>query len=119
GRPQRASLSVNEPPRRQFMAFGATAAGTAAVAYLGGRWLSERANVTTAEKDIRFPAPAITAPPLPPGTNLPTPGLTPFITSNSNFYRVDTAIVLPQIPPSSWQLRIHGMVSRELTLTFD
>jgi Oxidoreductase molybdopterin binding domain len=32
---------------------------------------------------------------------------------------VDTAIVLPQVDPSSWQLRIHGMVEREITLTFD
>ena len=27
--------------------------------------------------------------------------------------------MLPQVVPSSWQLRIHGMVSREITLTFD
>jgi DMSO/TMAO reductase YedYZ molybdopterin-dependent catalytic subunit len=47
------------------------------------------------------------------------PGITPFITANSQFYRVDTAIVLPQVNPDSWQLRIHGMVSKEITLTFD
>jgi DMSO/TMAO reductase YedYZ molybdopterin-dependent catalytic subunit len=45
--------------------------------------------------------------------------LSSFITPNSSFYRVDTAIVLPEVPPSSWQLRIHGMVARELTITFD
>ena len=32
---------------------------------------------------------------------------------------MDTAIVLPQVDPSSWQLRIHGMVNREITLSFD
>ena len=32
---------------------------------------------------------------------------------------MDTAIVLPQVDPTSWQLRIHGMVSREITITFD
>ena len=51
--------------------------------------------------------------------NLKIPGLSSFITPNADFYRVDTAIVLPEIAPSSWQLRIHGMVDRELTLTFD
>ena len=51
--------------------------------------------------------------------NLKIPGLSSFITSNADFYRVDTAIVLPEIAPSSWQLRIHGMVDKELTLTFD
>ena len=51
--------------------------------------------------------------------DLRIPGLSSFISPNATFYRVDTAIVLPQIPPKSWHLRIHGMVSRELTLSFD
>ncbi len=101
------------------MTLSATAAGTAAVGYLGGRLLSERASVTQAERALRLPRPAVPAPPLPAGTDLRIPGLSSFITPNSSFYRVDTAIVLPQIPPSSWQLRVHGMVSKELTLTFD
>ncbi|HEX9032748.1 MAG TPA: molybdopterin-dependent oxidoreductase [Streptosporangiaceae bacterium] len=112
-------LALTEPPRRQFMTLGAVAAGTAAVAYVGGRLLTERASVASAVRSLRLPAPARPAPPLPGGADLRIPGLSSFITPNSTFYRVDTAIVLPQIPPSSWQLRIHGMVSRELTLTFD
>src|SRR5262249_59126616 len=40
-------------------------------------------------------------------------------TINGSFDRCDAAIVLPEIPPSSWQLRVHGMVAREITLTFD
>ena len=51
--------------------------------------------------------------------NLDVPGISPFVTSNAAFYRVDTAIVLPQVDPDSWQLRIHGMVERDLTITFD
>ena len=119
GSRQRASLTVNEPARRQFMALGATAAGTAAAAYFGGRLLSERANVSAAQSSLKLPPPAAPPPPLPVGTDLRIPGLSPFITPNSAFYRVDTAIVLPQIPPSSWQLRIHGMVRNEIVLTFD
>jgi DMSO/TMAO reductase YedYZ molybdopterin-dependent catalytic subunit len=114
----RASLTVAEP-RRRFLALGATAAGASAVAYLGGRLLSEHANVTSAQRSLRLPAPARAAPPLPVGSELRIPGLSPFITPNPAFYRVDTAIVLPQIPPANWRLRVHGMVSRELTLTFD
>jgi len=26
---------------------------------------------------------------------------------------------LPQVDPASWQLRIHGMVEREITISFD
>jgi DMSO/TMAO reductase YedYZ molybdopterin-dependent catalytic subunit len=115
----RPALKVTEPPRRQFMKASATTAGLAGAAYLGGRLLGERSSVTLAEKSLRLPKPAVTVPPLPAGVDFGIPGLSSFITPNSSFYRVDTAIVLPQIPPSSWQLRIHGMVSRELTLTFE
>jgi DMSO/TMAO reductase YedYZ molybdopterin-dependent catalytic subunit len=114
-----AVLSVSEPPRRQFMTLGAVATGVAAVSYVGGRLLTERANVSAAVNSLRLPAPATPAPALPVGADLATPGLSRFVTANPAFYRVDTAIVLPQIPPSSWQLRIHGMVRRELTISFD
>jgi DMSO/TMAO reductase YedYZ molybdopterin-dependent catalytic subunit len=117
--PAAASLRVSEPPRRQFMLLSAATAGTAAVAYVGGRMLSEVSSVSAAEHSLRLPAPAKPAPPLPSGVDLHIPGLSSFITPNSAFYRVDTAVLLPQIPPSSWRLRIHGMVSRPLTLTFD
>jgi DMSO/TMAO reductase YedYZ molybdopterin-dependent catalytic subunit len=118
-RPRTASLKVTEPPRRQFMKASATTAGLAGVAYLGGRLLGERASVTQAEKSLRLPKPAFAAPPLPAGVDFKIPGLSSFVTPSSAFYRVDTAIVLPQIPPSSWHLRIHGLVRRELTLTFE
>jgi DMSO/TMAO reductase YedYZ molybdopterin-dependent catalytic subunit len=107
------------PPRRSFIATSAVVAGTAVVAGLGGRLLGERASVSIAQKTLRIPPPARAAPPLPAGTHFDIPGLSSFITPNASFYRVDTAIVLPEIPPSSWQLRIHGMVEKELTLTFD
>jgi DMSO/TMAO reductase YedYZ molybdopterin-dependent catalytic subunit len=58
-------------------------------------------------------------PPLPGGVNLGIKGLSSFITPNSSFYRVDTALLLPQVAPQSWTLRIHGMVEREITLNFD
>ena len=109
---------MREPDRRQFMTLSAAAAGGAAVAYAGGRLLSERGNVTAAIKSLKLPAAAQPVPPLPAGVHPQVPGLPPFITPNSAFYRVDTAIVLPQIPPSSWQLRLHGMVQREVTLSF-
>jgi DMSO/TMAO reductase YedYZ molybdopterin-dependent catalytic subunit len=119
GQPRTASLRVSEPARRQFMAYGAAAAGAAAVSYVGGRLLTESASVAKDVKSLKLPAPASPAAPLPRGVDLHVPGLEPFITPNGSFYRVDTAIVLPQIPPSSWHLRIHGMVSKQLTLTFD
>jgi len=107
------------PQRRSFLAASAATAGVATVAGLAGRLLAERSSVASARSALRIPEPAQTIPGLPGGVNLDIPGLSSFITSNTNFYRVDTAIVLPQVDPSSWQLRIHGMVQREITLSFD
>jgi DMSO/TMAO reductase YedYZ molybdopterin-dependent catalytic subunit len=68
---------------------------------------------------LRFPRPAVLAPPLPTASDLSIPGLSSFITPDDSFYRVDTALFLPQVDPATWKLRIHGMVQREVTITFD
>jgi DMSO/TMAO reductase YedYZ molybdopterin-dependent catalytic subunit len=117
-RPQRTAVTAGTP-RRRFLVSGAAAAGTAAVAGVAGRLLAEHSSVATAQAALRVPAPVHPAPPLPAGNNLPVPGISSFITPNASFYRVDTAIVLPEVPPSSWQLRLHGMVAREITVSFD
>ncbi len=106
------------PGRRQFLTSGGVAVATAAAGALAGRELITRRNVSLARAALRFPEPAVPAPPLPPGSNLGIPGLSPFITPNGSFYRVDTALLLPQVDPATWQLRIHGMVRREVILTF-
>jgi len=108
-----------EPARRSFLAASVATAGIAATAGLAGRLLAERSSVATARSAVKIPRPTGTGPALPPGTDLDIPGLASFITPNNDFYRVDTAIVLPEVDPTSWQLRIHGMVSREITITFD
>jgi DMSO/TMAO reductase YedYZ molybdopterin-dependent catalytic subunit len=108
-----------EPARRSFLAASVATAGIAATAGLAGRLLAERSSVATARSAVKIPRPTGTGPALPPGTDLDIPGLASFITPNNEFYRVDTAIVLPEVDPTSWQLRIHGMVSREITITFD
>src|ERR1700750_3279384 len=112
-------IAAEGPPRRSFLAAGAAAAAIGAGAGLVGRLLTERGSVARAQKALRIPKPAVTTQALPSGVDLNIPGLAPFVTPNAKFYRVDTALVLPQVDPSSWQLRIHGMVNREITLTFD
>jgi DMSO/TMAO reductase YedYZ molybdopterin-dependent catalytic subunit len=107
------------PRRRSFLAASAVTAGIAAGTGLAGRLLTERTSVASAQKNLRIPKPAVTTQALPPGADLDIPGLAPFVTPNASFYRVDTSLVLPQVDPSRWQLRIHGMVRREITLTFD
>ncbi len=108
-----------QPDRRRFLINGSVAVAVAGVGALAGRALTERSGVAQARAALRIPRPEHTVPGLPSGTDLHIPGLSPFITPNGDFYRVDTAIILPQVAPSSWQLRIHGMVEREITLTLD
>jgi DMSO/TMAO reductase YedYZ molybdopterin-dependent catalytic subunit len=105
--------------RRRFLTGSVVAAGGAAAGGLIGNALAGRTAVTGSRATLRIPAPAKPAPPLPPGTDLHIPGLSPFLTPNGSFYRVDTAIVLPQVSPQSWRLRVHGMVDREITLSLD
>jgi DMSO/TMAO reductase YedYZ molybdopterin-dependent catalytic subunit len=111
--------ATSDPGRRSFLAASVVTAGIAGVAGLAGRTLAERNSVASARSALRLPSPSRSVAGLPPGVNLGIPGLSSFITPNSAFYRVDTTLVLPQVAPSAWQLRIHGMVNRELTITFD
>jgi DMSO/TMAO reductase YedYZ molybdopterin-dependent catalytic subunit len=106
------------PARRQFLVGSGIAAAAAVAGTVAGRQLATRRDVTLARGALRFPRPAVAAPPLPAGSDLHIPGLSSFITPNDSFYRVDTALLLPQVDPSTWQLRIHGMVQREVTITF-
>jgi DMSO/TMAO reductase YedYZ molybdopterin-dependent catalytic subunit len=47
------------------------------------------------------------------------PGLTPIVVPNDRFYRIDTALLVPSVDTAGWTLRIHGLVDRETTLTWD
>jgi DMSO/TMAO reductase YedYZ molybdopterin-dependent catalytic subunit len=68
--------------------------------------------VARSREAIKLPAAADPAKPLPPGI---APG---FTTANTGFYRVDTALTVPNIDVSTWSLRIHGMVGKELSLSY-
>ncbi|HEY0719311.1 MAG TPA: molybdopterin-dependent oxidoreductase, partial [Streptosporangiaceae bacterium] len=107
------------PARRGFLVGSGVAAGATVVTAFAGRELNARQSVTQARSLVRIPKATQPAPALPAGTDLHIPNLSSFVTPNSSFYRVDTAIVLPQVDPGSWKLRIHGMVDREISITFD
>jgi DMSO/TMAO reductase YedYZ molybdopterin-dependent catalytic subunit len=105
--------------RRSFLLTAGVTVAAAAIGEVAGRSFATRKNVSIAQAAVKFPRAAVPAPPLPAGVNLPVPGISPFITPNGQFYRVDTALIVPQVDPSGWQLRIHGMVARPITISFD
>jgi DMSO/TMAO reductase YedYZ molybdopterin-dependent catalytic subunit len=105
------------PDRRRFLLGGAAAAGVAALAGFGGRAAQHaRFDVAAARHKVKLPAPRSDQP-VRKNPDLGKSGV-PWQTPNSQFYRVDTALRVPQIDPDTWSLRIHGMVDRPLTLRY-
>ena len=103
--------------RRRLLQAGSVVAGFAVLGtFLGRSWQHER-NLTRARNALTLPTPASPAPPLAPGTDLGK-GAVPFVTPNAKFYRVDTALAVPEVDPRTWTLQVHGRVDREITLTY-
>ena len=116
--PEPAGLAESAAGRRAFLVAGAGAAVVAAASGGAGDLLLRRFSATTARNQVQLPATARQARPLPAGAELKIPGLSSFYTPNASFYRVDTDLVLPQVSPENWTLRIGGMVEREIELSF-
>ncbi|MGN6088031.1 MAG: molybdopterin-dependent oxidoreductase [Actinomycetales bacterium] len=107
-----------DPTRRTVLLAGAGIAGLAATGL--ARVLADHRGAAAARTSerITLPAPSSTATPLPRNDLIDVPGITPWRTPTQDFYRIDTALLLPDIAASQWQLRLHGMVDREVTLDF-
>ncbi len=100
-----------------LIAAGAIGAMAAAAAVLGRRARTTEV-VDTARDETLLPRPE-TSTPLPASTVPDIPGLTPYVTPNDDFYRIDTALSVPQVDVASWSLSIEGMVDRPFSITYD
>lgn len=109
--------------RRTFLIRSVGLAGVAVLASigaLGGEALSAGRKAARAFREsLKLPTPKTKAPALPAGVQAPVEGTVPFVTPNADFYRIDTALVVPEIDPTNWSLRVHGMVEEEFEITFD
>ena len=80
-----------------------------------------RASSTTARvapsRAPRCPAAAGPVPEVPAAASLDVEGITPIVTPNDSFYRIDTALVTPRVDVADWQLTVKGLVDREVMLT--
>jgi len=107
--------------RRRFFVAGGVALGVAAVAGAGGKLLQGRFVVAEARGALTLPRPASAATTLSAGADLSPEvgGLTPLFTPNRDFYRIDTAISVPQVRPADYRLSLTGMFDspRNYTLT--
>ena len=105
--------------RRMLKLVGAVAVATA-VAGTAGELLASRHRRRRELDRLRASLATADAPTAHAARRRPaaSSGQAPWRTSNRAFYRIDTALSPPLIDPTEWRLRIHGMVERELTVTY-
>lgn len=117
--PKHPAEDATDASRRRFLIVAGTMTGLGVLAAVGGRILSAGTQALDAARSLfTLPDPAIPAPPIPAGASIGVPGVTPIITPNANFYRIDTALLVPRLEAKDWSLRITGMVKNEITVTF-
>ncbi|ROQ55885.1 DMSO/TMAO reductase YedYZ molybdopterin-dependent catalytic subunit [Rathayibacter sp. PhB152] len=107
--------------RRSFLRLVGIAGAAAVVAGVGARVVTAAASAVTAVREaVVLPTPAATAAPIPAAGVLDDiEGISSYVTSNDDFYRIDTALSVPSVDPADWSLKITGMVEEEITLTWD
>lgn len=103
--------------RRRFLITTAGVAVGAGVAGIAGQIIADSNNVEGSREAVgalKSPAPVK----VPVGADFASSGTPSFITDAGSFYRVDTALTVPQVSTQEWSLHIHGMVEKEMTLSF-
>lgn len=120
--PTRSARSVDTDPtlfeRRRFLALASASAAVGVLGAAGGRLLASP-RIDRLREAIALPRPTATAVPLAPRAGLDVEGLTPLRVPNTEFYRIDTALLVPEVDPDGWRLEVRGMVDRPFTLTYD
>ena len=119
-RPVEGRSTMTDPARRSFL-LRTTAVGIGALAAGAFGRTAIASSTSSPTPSTPLPAPVDVVPTLSPGADLApsTPGLTPIVVPNDDFYRIDTALLVPSLETATWQLRIHGLVEHETTLTWD
>jgi DMSO/TMAO reductase YedYZ molybdopterin-dependent catalytic subunit len=108
-----------EPSRRLSLAvMGFVGVGVLAGAL--GAVLSRQLHSVSGDRSA-FKPPTVKdpIPPVPPTVQPAGVALPSFVTNADDFYRIDTALTVPQLSRGEWQLKVHGMVDRQVTYRFD
>lgn len=103
--------------RRVFLGMAAGGLALAGLGGWGGRRLRQRLSVESARADIVLPRPVRSDAGI-AAAALDVDGVTPLVTPNDRFYRIDTAILVPQVDPDDWTLTVTGHVDRPYELSY-
>jgi DMSO/TMAO reductase YedYZ molybdopterin-dependent catalytic subunit len=82
-------------------------------------FLQQQASVAAERLKVVLPRPSVPAPAVPAAVSVDVPGVTPFITPNADFYRIDTALTVPRVGVEDWTLSVTGDVDRPLRITYE
>lgn len=99
--------------RRRFMRTSTAVGATAVVAGLIGQ-SEERQRVRSTESQRPASLPLVSDSLSPSEISQDAS----FITPNSDFYRIDTALSFPNVNLATWKLRIRGLVDQEINLSY-
>ncbi|MDQ2848004.1 MAG: molybdopterin-dependent oxidoreductase [Actinomycetota bacterium] len=104
--------------RRGFLRFAGYGVLGAAIAGGISRLIPSAAATVDSRAAVKLP-PVSKQPEASVTTLDKVPGIAPYVTADSNFYRIDTAFTLPELTTAGWKLRIHGMVDNPIEINFD
>jgi len=117
-RKEKAETFGGEFTRREALTF-AGVVGLVAVASVGfGRLLQQQANTQLERLKVILPKALKPLPTPPADPAFALPGLSKLFTPNQDFYRIDTALSVPDISLDTWTLTIDGMVTQPLSFTY-
>ncbi|MEJ7765721.1 MAG: molybdopterin-dependent oxidoreductase, partial [Acidimicrobiales bacterium] len=105
--------------RRRFLMLAVGAGSVALAAGSLSRVLASGGRAAAARARTVLGRPAVPLPPPPVGLEVATPGTSPLLTPLDGFYRIDTALVVPDVDLDRWRLSVTGMVDRPFSLTYD
>jgi len=112
------SAEPEVPTGRRGFLIGAAAVAVISVGLgaLGRIFGGGRREVEASRRLLRITG--VTEPQVPPEARIGLAGVSPWATPEEEFYLIHTAIALPTIEPEDWRLRIHGLVDREVTVSY-
>jgi DMSO/TMAO reductase YedYZ molybdopterin-dependent catalytic subunit len=114
------SEAADDPSRRRFVVGLGAVVGVAALSAGIGRALVDRSTRTVSGRaEVVLPSAAEPLAPVPQIAELGIEGLSPVITPNEVFYRIDTAFLgVPRVELPEWALNIEGRVERPYSITY-
>ncbi len=118
--PQRASVVAAVPSRRldrRSVLLVSAGSVVGALLLTGAGRLVQGSAKAVQQARRAFVPPSVPHPvTVPDGASVGVDGVTSFITPALDFYRVDTALVVPQVDPQQWTLKVTGMVDHEVEI---